>query len=123
MGGRSFGKGSVQTITPLPIEGALKLTTALYYTPDGHAIQARGVIPDISIIPTEASERQREADLPGALAASEAAPKPRLGRIEESQCQAAGEKGEDRVLGCALAFLDAGSADRFLASISRPPRM
>ncbi len=123
MGGRSFGKGSVQTITPLPIQGALKLTTALYLTPDGHVIQARGVVPDISIRPTEASERQREADLPGALAASEQLVEPRLGSVEESQCRAVGEKSDDRVLGCALAFIEAGSADRFLASVTRAPRM
>ncbi len=123
MGGRSFGKGSVQTIMPLPVEGALKLTTALYFTPDDHAIQARGVIPDIAIAAAETPKRQREADLPGAFAASEKAVEPRLGRIEESQCEAAGPGKDDRVLGCALTFLEAGSVDRFLASIARTPRM
>ena len=49
IGTRSFGKGSVQTVMRLPVEGALKLTTALYYTPSGEAIQARGVIPDVTI--------------------------------------------------------------------------
>ena len=123
MGGRTFGKGSVQTIMPLPIEGALKLTTALYYTPDNHAIQARGVIPDIAIIPVEVQNRQREADLPGAFAASETAVEPRLGSIAESQCEASGPGKDDRVLGCALAFLQAGSAERFLAAVGRTPRM
>jgi len=51
MSQQSFGKGSVQTITPLPQEGALRLTTQLYYSPTGHAIQARGITPDIEIIP------------------------------------------------------------------------
>ncbi len=63
MGVRSFGKGSVQTIIPMPEEGALRLTTALYYGPDGHTIQARGNTPEIRIESGKtAKERQREAD-------------------------------------------------------------
>ncbi|MDA1132366.1 MAG: S41 family peptidase, partial [Proteobacteria bacterium] len=50
MGSRSFGKGTVQTIMPLPREGALRLTTALYYTPSGRTIQAYGVDPDVEIV-------------------------------------------------------------------------
>ncbi len=46
---RSFGKGSVQTITPLGWDGALRLTTALYYLPSGRTIQGHGVVPDIGI--------------------------------------------------------------------------
>ena len=49
VGSRSFGKGSVQTIIPLGANGALRLTTALYYTPSGCSIQGRGIDPDISI--------------------------------------------------------------------------
>lgn len=49
LGTRSFGKGSVQTLIPLGDEGALRLTTALYYTPSGGTIQAHGVEPDIEI--------------------------------------------------------------------------
>ncbi len=47
LGTRSFGKGSVQTIIPLGNQGALRLTTARYYTPSGRSIQARGIDPDI----------------------------------------------------------------------------
>lgn len=47
MGTRSFGKGSVQTIIPLEGHGALRLTTALYYTPSGRSIQGQGISPDI----------------------------------------------------------------------------
>jgi carboxyl-terminal processing protease len=47
MGTRSFGKGSVQTIIPLEGRGALRLTTALYYTPSGRSIQGQGISPDI----------------------------------------------------------------------------
>jgi carboxyl-terminal processing protease len=49
LGTRSFGKGSVQTIIPLPGHGAMRLTTARYYTPSGRSIQALGVEPDIVV--------------------------------------------------------------------------
>ncbi len=49
VGTRSFGKGSVQTIIPLGQNGALRLTTARYYTPSGRSIQAKGIDPDITI--------------------------------------------------------------------------
>lgn len=49
MGTHTFGKGSVQTILPLNDEKAIKLTTALYYTPNGRSIQAEGIIPDIRV--------------------------------------------------------------------------
>lgn len=51
VGTRSFGKGSVQTILPMgPSVGALRLTTARYYTPSGQSIQAKGIVPDIEVI-------------------------------------------------------------------------
>jgi len=50
IGTRSFGKGSVQTILPLGDNGALKLTTARYYTPSGRSIQARGIEPDVTVL-------------------------------------------------------------------------
>jgi carboxyl-terminal processing protease len=49
MGTRSFGKGSVQTVLPLDSKRGIKLTTALYYTPNGTSIQAKGIIPDIQV--------------------------------------------------------------------------
>jgi carboxyl-terminal processing protease len=49
LGTKSFGKGSVQTIIPLAENGALRLTTALYYTPSGKSIQGTGITPDISV--------------------------------------------------------------------------
>ena len=73
LGTRSFGKGSVQTIIPLPGNGAVRLTTARYYTPSGHSIQAKGIDPDIVVArttlePIEPTGRQRrEADLRGRL--------------------------------------------------------
>jgi len=49
LGTKSFGKGSVQTIIPLAENGALRLTTALYYTPSGKSIQGTGITPDIEV--------------------------------------------------------------------------
>ncbi len=68
MGAQTFGKGSVQTIRPLPGDTALKITTARYYTPAGRAIQAKGIAPDVFLDETAdgnvfAALRMREADL------------------------------------------------------------
>lgn len=78
VGSRSFGKGSVQTILPLSNEGAIKITTARYYTPSGRSIQAEGIEPDIIIRPLRiarddndsenAFEPVSEADLAKSLA-------------------------------------------------------
>lgn len=76
LGTKSFGKGSVQTVIPLQngLQGALRLTTAKYYTPSGRSIQALGIVPDIRmpvIYPgqDEVVERPGESDLPNALSA------------------------------------------------------
>ena len=58
MGTRSFGKGSVQTIIPIGTDSALKLTTALYYTPSGREIQARGIEPDVIVPELSVNEKQ-----------------------------------------------------------------
>jgi len=72
LGTQSFGKGSVQTVIPLPGHGAMRLTTARYYTPSGRSIQAKGIEPDITVeaakIEQLAGQRLRESDLRGALA-------------------------------------------------------
>ena len=72
MGVKSFGKGSVQTVMPLPGNGAIRLTTARYYTPSGRSIQATGIQPDIEVLAqredaAQNRERDREADLNRAL--------------------------------------------------------
>ena len=81
VGTKSFGKGSVQTIVPLRGEGAMRLTTARYYTPSGRSIQALGVMPDIVVNQPQRAEGQgteaeaaeaeanarSEADLRGAI--------------------------------------------------------
>jgi carboxyl-terminal processing protease len=66
VGERTFGKGSVQSVLPLRNGGAIKLTTARYYTPNGRSIQARGILPDIEVAFDDsdtADARRREADL------------------------------------------------------------
>lgn len=72
VGTKSFGKGSVQTVIPLPGHGAMRLTTARYYTPSGRSIQAEGIEPDISVEQAKLEEvinskRTRESDLRGAI--------------------------------------------------------
>ncbi len=74
LGTRSFGKGSVQTIIPLGGNGAIRLTTARYYTPSGKSIQAKGIVPDIEVkqeLPDEMKDKdfdtKGEAGLKGHL--------------------------------------------------------
>jgi carboxyl-terminal processing protease len=66
IGTRSFGKGSVQTIIPLGAgNGALRLTTARYYTPAGRSIQAKGIVPDIEVIQDVPDELKSRTDTKG----------------------------------------------------------
>lgn len=74
MGTKTFGKGSVQTVLPLKNDRALKLTTALYYTPNGRSIQAEGIVPDIKVEALKINKHNgdalltyKEADLKGHL--------------------------------------------------------
>jgi len=87
LGEKSFGKGSVQTILPLNDGTALKLTTALYYTPSGRSIQAEGIEPDFVVPERENGTRKvvREADLMGHIELD------RTGRIRRP-----GEKPSDK---------------------------
>jgi carboxyl-terminal processing protease len=153
MGQRSFGKGSVQTITPLPQEGALRLTTQLYFSPAGRAIQARGIIPDIEIIPMPQEDRKddkkakaapeigkKSADKPKADAEKATAKRRREADLPGA-LSAVGDDGvylhptlseekctpvgerKDRTLGCALALIHAESQASFLASVGQSPAM
>jgi len=80
MGTTSFGKGSVQTILPLSQGRALKLTTALYYTPNGRSIQAQGIVPDVQVSrghlvrDEDSAFNLKEADLAGHLDNQSAVP-------------------------------------------------
>src|SRR3981189_234188 len=62
IGTKSFGKGSVQTIIPLAGHGAMRLTTARYYTPSGRSIQARGIDPDIVVEAAKIAKEEKAAD-------------------------------------------------------------
>jgi carboxyl-terminal processing protease len=128
MGTESFGKGSVQTISPLPVEGALRLTTALYYAPSGRLIQAAGIRPDIVLKPveteTEQKEITREADLPhslsGALSAATTFNDAVGPVIDAAKCQPISGM-EDPELACALSFLHSASSAAFLSSVGAQP--
>src|SRR3954452_23305915 len=71
VGTRSFGKGSVQTIIPLAGHGAMRLTTARYYTPSGRSIQGLGISPDVEVDSARAEQPHfgpdRESELKGAI--------------------------------------------------------
>jgi carboxyl-terminal processing protease len=71
MGERSFGKGSVQTVIPLPDNSAMRLTTARYFTPSGRSIQDLGITPDIVVASSDSEDNTmqplRESDLQHAM--------------------------------------------------------
>ncbi len=110
IGTRSFGKGSVQTIIPLGGKGALRLTTARYYTPSGRSIQAKGIDPDIVVeqeTPEDIKRREKrsprgEANLRGHLTSEG-----QDGKKEESGSSTfvPKERAEDRQLQYAIAHL------------------
>jgi carboxyl-terminal processing protease len=108
VGMTSFGKGSVQTIIPLGEGGgALRLTTARYYTPSGRSIQAQGIVPNIAVAQGAEEnqakfERPTEADLPGHLANDAAAKKATPQVVIRAP---AGKKIEDFQLSYALDLL------------------
>jgi len=101
LGTRTFGKGSVQTILPLDNSGALRLTTALYYTKSGRSIQATGVDPDIVMDvadpveeqeqvqekPKEPARHLRESDLPGAISNPSGILEEQKDQIEEEKAK------------------------------------
>ena len=112
LGTKSFGKGSVQTVIPLPGHGAMRLTTARYFTPSGRSIQAKGIEPDILVEPAKIEALKMtgisEADLRGALAnpdkekdkAKEEAAKPDKEKVKEEtppKTGAAPVEGEEGV--------------------------
>ncbi len=118
IGTLSFGKGSVQTIIPLGSgEGALRLTTAKYYTPSGRSIQAHGIEPDweIHMKPRDSDEekeiesrRRSEASLPGHLDGDAAGDGPAEARTLGVVYPSADDKTEDFQLDYALKFVRNG---------------
>ncbi len=114
VGTKSFGKGSVQTIMPMQGNGAIRLTTARYYTPSGRSIQALGVEPDIIVefVPPapvdpdaeDAPQRRSEADLRGAISNDSLTDDERsqLEADRAAQEAAAKLKGQDNQLAYAI---------------------
>ncbi len=87
LGIKSFGKGSVQTVIPIPSHGAIRLTTARYYTPSGISIQAKGIVPDITV-----AQAKLEVLKPG-LSFSEASLR---GHLDNEQLGGDDAKKEDK---------------------------
>jgi carboxyl-terminal processing protease len=113
LGTRSFGKGSVQTVIPLGSNGAMKLTTARYYTPSGRSIQAKGIDPDIQVIQDlppelkdEVTDTKGEASLKGHLA-NEAGGTEGGG----SQAYVPPDQKNDKALNEAISLLDGKQAN------------
>ncbi|MFP6749397.1 MAG: S41 family peptidase [Alphaproteobacteria bacterium] len=117
VGSRSFGKGSVQTIFSMGDSGALRLTTALYYTPSGRTIQAWGILPHLLIEGDRQQAGRREEELQGALSRGKGVP-PAVGpraTITGKRCnELLSEAIEDLDRACAVALLRAGGLDRLI---------
>ena len=103
VGTQTFGKGSVQSVLPLPGNTAIKLTTARYYTPQGRSIQAKGIVPDITVEESPNGSNGmhlREADLDRHLMndkekeAPKEAVKPEA-KVETKPAKAAGKSGKN----------------------------
>ena len=107
IGSRSFGKGSVQTIMPLGQDGALRLTTARYYTPSGRSIQAKGIEPDYKVLEDVPDDLKGKEDMKG-----EAALKGHLTNgVEDtsgSQAYVPPDEKDDKQLTAALNLLEHG---------------
>lgn len=107
LGTQTFGKGSVQTIIPLPDGSALRLTTSKYYTPSGRSIQAKGIEPDI-VVGTDVDAHIKEADLEGHLEGDSTPQKKKDTKKKEikiSEKDAAPKDGEDIQLKRAIDYL------------------
>ena len=107
IGTRSFGKGSVQTIMPLGQEGALRLTTARYYTPSGRSIQAKGIEPDYKVLEDAPDDLKGKDDMKG-----EASLKGHLANGDEdssgSQAYVPPDEKDDKQLIAAVNLLEHG---------------
>ncbi len=130
MGSRSYGKGSVQTLLPLGRgHGALRLTTQLYYMPNGYTIQGHGVLPDLRVdiddVAEDAPQPRREEDLSNAIKAAEDETEDETGReltvLSGKRCrEALPDQPEDQMLACAIAFLRLGGVNQLATSAPVP---
>jgi carboxyl-terminal processing protease len=119
VGTNSFGKGSVQSVMPLQGDGAMRLTTSLYYTPSGRSIQALGVAPDILVEQRESVELEdngrplrTEASLRGSISNDSLTDDERLQFEEEQRIaeETAALRNEDYQLAYAIDILTGLSA-------------
>lgn len=100
LGTKSFGKGSVQTILSLPGGAGMRLTTALYYTPSGRSIQAKGIEPDVTVKPLKAEEVEdgdfpSEANLKGHIEVDENN-KPKKTKGDKTDKKGAKDKSDNK---------------------------
>ncbi|MBQ9034823.1 MAG: S41 family peptidase [Alphaproteobacteria bacterium] len=113
LGQKSFGKGSVQTVIPLRNKGAMRLTTARYYTPSGRSIQAKGIEPDIEVKQAKLEEIKSyglnlsEADLKGALKNEQANENPNQKKQKDEKDEDKDNKANDYQLIRALDLVKA----------------
>lgn len=113
LGTQTFGKGSVQSIMPLPNGAGLKMTIARYYTPKGRSIQAKGITPDVPVSnrkwseepKPETKEPRRESDLKGHIGASDLAAKDTSASFQRDIANWSKENQEDYQLRVAFTYL------------------
>jgi carboxyl-terminal processing protease len=118
VGTRSFGKGSVQTIIPIGRAGAIRLTTARYFTPSGRSIQAKGIDPDIEVLPELPKDLQdfqtvSEAELRGHLLGDgeknapepDASPETNVPAPEEPVAAAPADEEEEALAGALASYV------------------
>jgi carboxyl-terminal processing protease len=109
MGRRSHGKGTMQSIYPMPYKTAIRLTTHRHYAPSGRSFDANGVVPDVAIIRERPDRATGTYDDTQVLSPA---------AVSEDRCPPGGAH-VDRVLGCAIALVEAGSLEDFLAQFGR----
>src|SRR5574337_175854 len=119
IGTRSFGKGSVQTIMPLGQQGALRLTTARYYTPSGRSIQAKGIEPDLKVLEDVPDDLKGKDDMKG-----EASLKGHLTNGAEdtagSQAYVPPDQKDDKQLKAAIDLLNGAKPSEIAAKFETP---
>ena len=112
VGTRSFGEASIESVIPLPGNGAIRLTTARFMTPSGQRIQGKGLTPDLTVMPVKLAKlrqgnRLREADLRGALKNTDPVP---MGGKESGGKEPGGKDSGGKEPAPSLATADIGSA-------------
>ncbi len=122
LGTQTFGKGSVQTVLPLPGNTAIKLTTARYYTPKGRSIQAKGIEPDVEVEETPGAKKNgiREADLGGHLMNNQEKEKePDDRKSDKANGKSNGKDKDDDFSGLAIADYTTAKDRQFIEAIKR----